>query len=153
MKKKEITTTELFEAISAFSEQCATKEDLKALPSKADLKVFATKEDLKGFATKADLKAFATKADLKAFATKQDLKEGLKSYATKEDLKESLKPYATKEDLKSIKEDTQKILQMFPSLIHKEDRKVNTLVERLVAKRVFARSEVEDLLDVHPLVP
>ena len=151
MKKREITTTDLFEAFSAFSEQCATKDDLKCFATKDDLKSFATKDDLKSFATKDDLKAIrsemAMKDDLKSFATKDELK------AVKNDLnvvKDDLK--SVKEDVKSIKEDTQKLLRFFPSLIHKEDRKVNTLVERLVAKRVFTRSEVEDILDAHPLV-
>ena len=118
MKKQEITTTELFEAIGSFSNDIARQfKDLN--------KRMATKDDLKG--VRDDLKAFATKDDLKSFATKDDLKE--------------------------IKEDTQKILQLFPALLHKEDRKVNTLVERLVAKRVFARDEVADLLDAHPLIP
>jgi hypothetical protein len=138
--KKEITTTELFEAMGAFSEEMMRQ-----------FEKCATKEDLKGFATKEDLKTIraemATKEDLKLFATKEDLKTIRAEMVTKSDLT------SFKDGIRQgIRQEIGRVISFFSPMAYKADHKVNALMERLVSKRVLARSDVKDLLEIHPLV-
>jgi hypothetical protein len=121
--KKEVTTTELLEAMGAFSEEVAKE----------------FKEVRKEFATQ-----------IAQCATKEDLKE-LRT-ATKSDLAE-LRDDIRQEVSDTIRQEIGRVISLFSPMVYKEDRKVNALMERLVAKRVLARSDVKDLLDIHPLVP
>lgn len=123
--KKNKTIDDLFEVMMSFSEEM----DRKFESINQQFKLCATKEDLKSCASKDDLKA--VKQDLKSFATKDDLK----AFATKDDLHQEIG----------------RVISLFSPMLHKEDRKLNMLMERLVSKRVLARSDIQDLLDTHPL--
>ncbi|MEN9558234.1 MAG: hypothetical protein RL141_603 [Candidatus Parcubacteria bacterium] len=130
MKQNDVTTAELFEAMSAFSEEM-TRQFAQCVK----------KEDLKGFATKDDLKAFATKEDLKRFVTKEDFREEFNAF------KKEMRDFRD-----DIRQEVGKLVRFLPPVIHKEDGKLNALMERLVQRRVLARADIKDLLEIHPLL-
>lgn len=95
-----------------------------------------TKEDLKNFATKDDLKELATKDDLKELATKDDMKKEVK--ASEQRMMDYTDKRMTEAENKFI----------MP--LHREDEKVDAVIESAQQRKLFNKSESGRLQSLGP---
>jgi hypothetical protein len=107
-------------------------------------------EAVSAFSESVDKQFSDTKEDIRAIRAEMATKEEIKAIRAEMATKEDLRGYATKDDLR---QEVGKVISLFSPMVYKADRKVNSLMERLVSKRVLTRSDVKDLMDMHPLAP